>query len=104
MLYCVGYLPNILFINTMYKMNTISLKFRKKQRIGLLGNGAGYKTFKGKGLKFTARAQRLGGTAECECPKCGYKEPHIRGIPCSQTKCPKCDTPMQRAFCRLRSQ
>jgi len=26
----------------------------------------------------------------CVCPKCGYKIPHQRGIPCSQLLCPKC--------------
>ncbi|MBN2015258.1 hypothetical protein JW766_00285 [Candidatus Dojkabacteria bacterium] len=48
----------------------------------------------------SAGRRGLGGTAECECPKCGNKEPHTRGIPCSQIKCPKCGTPMRGAFCR----
>jgi len=26
----------------------------------------------------------------CVCPKCGYKIPHQRGIPCSTLECPKC--------------
>ncbi len=40
------------------------------------------------------------GTAYCECPNCGEKTPHTRGIPCSQSKCPKCGTPMRGEFCR----
>ena len=26
----------------------------------------------------------------CICPKCGYKQPHQRGIPCRSIDCPKC--------------
>lgn len=35
-----------------------------------------------------------GGPSTCICPRCGYEEPHTRGIPCSQVKCPKCGIPM----------
>lgn len=44
---------------------------------------------------------RMGGFAEgpggiCKCPKCGYEEPQIRGQPCINKKCPKCQTKMTR--------
>lgn len=46
------------------------------------------------------QGQGLGGTNECLCPNCGEKTPHKRGVPCSQTKCAKCGTPMRGEFCR----
>jgi predicted Zn-ribbon and HTH transcriptional regulator len=33
---------------------------------------------------------------ECICPKCGYKQKHDRGIPCSTIKCPNCNNQMIR--------
>ena len=50
---------------------------------------------RGRGL-----GQGIGGTAECVCPKCGEKSPHTRGVPCIQTKCPKCESNMAGLFCR----
>ncbi|MBN1617725.1 hypothetical protein JW887_00075 [Candidatus Dojkabacteria bacterium] len=43
--------------------------------------------------------RRQGGTKFCTCPKCGYKEAHTRGIPCTEKKCPKCGTMMNGIFC-----
>ena len=30
----------------------------------------------------------------CKCPECGYESPKTRAVPCRNTKCPKCDTPL----------
>jgi uncharacterized protein len=30
----------------------------------------------------------------CKCPNCGYESPKTQGIPCRNTKCPKCETPL----------
>lgn len=60
----------------------------------LTGRGRGRRAGTGRGGR-----QGLGGSTECLCPKCGHKEPHTRGVPCSTTKCPKCKTPMRGAFC-----
>lgn len=30
----------------------------------------------------------------CKCPNCGYEAPKTRNIPCKNTKCPKCETPL----------
>ena len=32
----------------------------------------------------------------CKCPKCGYEEPQVRGQPCMNKKCPKCQNKMIR--------
>jgi predicted Fe-Mo cluster-binding NifX family protein len=37
-----------------------------------------------------------GPVGTCLCPKCGHREPHERGVPCVQRKCPKCGTAMTR--------
>ena len=40
-----------------------------------------------------------GGVATCVCPKCGYKQPHVRGIPCSESACPECGASMRGDYC-----
>jgi hypothetical protein len=35
-----------------------------------------------------------GGANACRCPSCGHIEPHKRGVPCLQQKCPKCGVDM----------
>lgn len=35
-----------------------------------------------------------GGT--CVCLACGHQEPHQRGVPCFEKKCPKCGGTMTR--------
>lgn len=37
-----------------------------------------------------------GPVGTCLCPKCGHREPHERGVPCAQKRCPKCDAAMTR--------
>lgn len=37
-----------------------------------------------------------GAVGTCLCPKCGHREPHERGAPCAQKRCPKCDAAMTR--------
>jgi predicted Fe-Mo cluster-binding NifX family protein len=32
----------------------------------------------------------------CVCPQCGHRQPHERGVPCSQQQCPKCGLVMRR--------
>jgi NAD-dependent SIR2 family protein deacetylase len=37
-----------------------------------------------------------GAVGTCLCPNCGHREPHERGAPCVQKRCPKCGTAMTR--------
>ncbi len=37
-----------------------------------------------------------GSVGYCVCPQCGLREPHERGLPCVERKCPKCGTAMSR--------
>ncbi len=30
----------------------------------------------------------------CKCPNCGYEHPKTRSVPCKNTKCPVCETPL----------
>lgn len=53
----------------------------------------------GKGLGQGGKRQGRGGSNQCTCPKCGHKEPHKRGAPCTEVKCPKCGTSMKGEFC-----
>ncbi len=32
----------------------------------------------------------------CVCVQCGHREPHERGMPCTQVRCPKCGSAMTR--------
>jgi len=39
-----------------------------------------------------------GPPANCICPACGTVVPHQPGVPCFQTECPQCSSPMTRRF------
>ena len=42
----------------------------------------------------------IGGSSKCVCPNCGYTTEHTRGVPCSKTSCPKCNTPLRGNYCK----
>ncbi len=38
----------------------------------------------------------MGSGGYCYCPKCGYRAPHKRGIPCQEERCPECGAKLIR--------
>ena len=63
-----------------------------KGRRGGWGRGRGFRGGKGPG------GRQSGPPANCICPNCGLIIPHQLGLPCFQTRCPKCNLPMTRQF------
>jgi len=61
-----------------------------------LGPGAGRGRMAGAGGRGRMGGFAAGPGGECVCPKCGYREPQIRGNPCMNKECPKCGTKMTR--------
>jgi len=53
------------------------------------GRGFGWQR-RGKFRGEVKEARGGGPGGYCACPKCGYKIPHERGVPCSTLECPKC--------------
>jgi len=49
---------------------------------------------RGEGQGIGGPRQGDGGSATCKCTKCGFEQPHERGMPCNEIKCPKCGSPM----------
>jgi predicted Fe-Mo cluster-binding NifX family protein len=50
----------------------------------------------GRGMGRNQGPLAAGPNGSCVCPGCGYSEPHQRGVPCTQKKCPKCGTALTR--------
>jgi predicted Fe-Mo cluster-binding NifX family protein len=50
----------------------------------------------GRGLGRMGGPKAGGPAGECVCSACGHREPHMRGIPCTQRQCPKCGAAMIR--------
>ena len=64
---------------------------------GPRGPGGGQGRGRGGGSAGRMGGPLAGGPAgNCLCPQCGHREPHERGAPCTQKKCPKCGTAMTR--------
>jgi len=60
-----------------------------------MGRGFGWQR-RGKFKDTIKEAQGKGPEGYCVCSKCGYKQKHERGVPCSTIKCPKCKINLTR--------
>ena len=49
---------------------------------------------KAQGLGRNGGPAAQGPEGECVCAECGYKMPHKTGVPCNESKCPKCGAVM----------
>lgn len=49
------------------------------------------------GRRFTGKQSLRIGSENCICSKCGYQEPHHRGIPCRDRLCPVCHAVLSRS-------
>ncbi|MGZ7043307.1 MAG: DUF134 domain-containing protein [Methanobacterium sp.] len=43
---------------------------------------------------FGGRGMGIGPPRVCKCPNCGYESPKTRAVPCKNTLCPECETPL----------
>lgn len=43
---------------------------------------------------YGGKGMGIGPPRVCKCPNCGYEAPKTRAVPCKNTKCPKCETPL----------
>lgn len=49
---------------------------------------------RGQGGSGTGAGMGAGPPRVCKCTQCGYEAPKTPGVPCHQTKCPKCGLPL----------
>ena len=84
-------IENLVYVVIQIKSHEMETGFYKPA----FGQGFGWQR-KGRfrGVVETAKGGGPGG--HCACPKCGYKIPHERGVPCSTLECPKCKINLTR--------
>jgi cation diffusion facilitator family transporter len=78
-------IENLSYVAIQIKSHELETGFYKPA----FGQGFGWQRrgrFRGK----IEEAAGQGPGGYCVCPKCGYKIPHERGVPCSTLECPKC--------------
>ena len=77
----------------------IDLKGNIMNGMGQGGRGMGGGQGQGQGGRRSGRGRgplAAGPDGYCVCPQCGQREPHQRGVPCFERKCPNCGALMVR--------
>jgi hypothetical protein len=59
-------------------------------------NRGGMGSHAGQGRGRVGDESNPGPSGSCICVGCGHEEPHDRGIPCVERKCPRCGKQMIR--------
>ncbi|HOW57689.1 MAG TPA: hypothetical protein PKZ12_06785 [Smithellaceae bacterium] len=67
---------------------------QEMNEINTTNRGSGAGAGQGRGRMQGGKAMGAGGN--CLCPGCGHRQPHKRGVPCTQVQCPKCKKTMIR--------
>lgn len=60
------------------------------------GGGSGRGRGGGRGMGRMGGKAAAGPVGDCLCPRCGYREAHEQGVPCTQKQCPNCQVPLVR--------
>jgi len=84
-------IENLSYVAIQIKSHEVETGFYKPA----FGRGFGWQR-KGRFRGEVEEAKGEGPGGNCVCPKCGYKIPHERGIPCSTLECPKCKINLDR--------
>jgi len=85
-------IENLEYIAIQIKSHDFSDMYFKPREIASrlsFGGGFGWQR-KGRFKGEIKNASGKGPEGYCTCSKCGYKEKHKRGVPCSTIKCPNC--------------
>ncbi len=82
--------------NALVNGKAIKIKGGDFKMVQPRGRGIGLKQGRMSGGRGLGGGLAAGPGGICKCPKCGYEEPQIRGQPCMNKKCPKCQSLMIR--------
>lgn len=87
----INKIKSLEYVSIQIESHDISTGYFKPE----LGRGFGWQR-RGKFKDTIKEAQGKGPEGYCVCLKCGYKQKHKRGVPCSTIKCPKCKINLTR--------
>jgi cation diffusion facilitator family transporter len=91
----INEIESLEYVAIQIKSYDLSDNYFKSKEIMSFGKGFGWKK-RGKFKPINEHSKGKGPFGNCICPKCGIKIKHEREKQCSQIKCPKCGTIMER--------